>query len=119
MTSAVLGSNINKIGKYAFFVCDNLTFVTCYNSTPPEVGDSAFGTAGDHYKIPLYVPKNSIELYKSTAGWKEFNPILPIDSAHEEIDHVTIKVKSNKILRNGMIIIKNGNKTYSITGNEL
>ena len=119
MTSAVLGSNINKIGKYAFFVCDNLTFVTCYNSTPPEVGDSAFGTAGDHYKIPLYVPENSIELYKSTAEWKEFNPILPIDSAHEEVDHVTFKVAPNKILQDGMIIINSGNKKYSITGNEL
>ena len=57
-----------------------------------------FFGGGDCTNCTLYVPAESIELYKAAEGWKEFGNILPIDesSAITEIqqdkadEHVTV-----------------------------
>ncbi|MBQ5379486.1 MAG: hypothetical protein IIU10_04670, partial [Paludibacteraceae bacterium] len=68
----------------------------------------------------LYVPEESIGLYQTADVWKEFNPILPIQNT-EGIDDVNSSVKhnTNKLLRNGQILILRGNKTYTLTGQEV
>lgn len=62
--------------------------IICRATTPPSVGyintDGRFQetTFYDYYKplseYVLYVPAESIELYKSANAWKEFGKILPI-----------------------------------------
>ena len=62
--------------------------VICRATTPPEVGyidtngKFVITTLYDHYKslleYTLYVPTESLELYKNDNAWKEFGKILPL-----------------------------------------
>ena len=63
------------IADRAFYGCSSLTSISSMNTTPPSVGGS-----WTFYKvnksIPLYVPKQSVEAYKSAEGWKDFTNII-------------------------------------------
>ena len=62
--------------------------VICRATTPPEIGylntngNFVKTTLYDHYKslseYTLYVPTESLELYKNDNAWKEFGKILPL-----------------------------------------
>ena len=54
----------------AFFGCDSLTNVYCKAITPPRGGDYMFEYNATNRKI--YVPRNSVDAYKSADGWKEY-----------------------------------------------
>ena len=63
--------------------------VICRAITPPEVvyldvsGEYVKTTFYDYYKslseYTLYVPTESLELYKNDNAWKEFGKILPLN----------------------------------------
>ena len=69
-------SSVTSMGYQVFSGCSSLTYITCKAVTPPTLGFGAF-TAVDK-SIPLYVPGQSIELYRVADQWKEFFNILPI-----------------------------------------
>ena len=77
LTSVTIGKNVTTIGTAAFLMCYGLTSVTAYNPIPVDI---AFGGV-DCTKCTLYVPAESVELYKAAEGWKEFGKILPIDES--------------------------------------
>lgn len=61
-------ASVKSIGADAFYKCSRLTYVTIDAIEPPElIGGNNFETnAGDI----LYVPKASLEAYKSSAKWR-------------------------------------------------
>lgn len=63
------GSNLNKIGKYAFYRCSSLTHVYIRTANPPTLGDNAFEQCSE--KLKIYVPKESLDAYKAAPGWSE------------------------------------------------
>ena len=65
-----IGNNINKIGDAAFVNCKNLISVYCKATTPPAGGKAMFTNNATNRKI--YVPRESVEAYKSADGWKEY-----------------------------------------------
>ena len=71
LTDITLPNSITSIGEMAFFRCTELTEITIKATTPPSVYDS-----GSFYRInlniPVYVPQESLELYKNADVWKEF-----------------------------------------------
>ena len=83
LTSITIPNSVTRIGKEAFDQCYDLLSVTCEATTPPELGQYAFSSP--NIPIPLYVPAVSANAYKAAYGWKDFNPILPIDGGEEEI----------------------------------
>lgn len=128
LTSVTIGSGIESIGAYAFASCNALQSVTCLAVVPPTMGSyiyegNPWGVfAGvDCSVIPLYVPEQSIDAYKAAAQWKDFNPILPVSSTEEGIDEITSGQShmTNKVLHNGQLFIIRGDKTYTITGQEI
>jgi len=77
----------------SFFDCPNLKSVTCEAVEPPSSLDGAFyfyqcmeGPCIPDYisKVKLYVPCNSIEMYKTYRSWNGFGEYLPIPSSCKE-----------------------------------
>lgn len=125
LTSITIPNGVTTIGERAFHDCSSLTSVTIPNSVK-NIGDAAFGWCSYISKIiskienpfaidwptfsnyaysdaTLYVPKGTIDKYKSTEGWKEFANIK--EETSTGIDQVTSD--EPQILRHYTI---NGNK---------
>ena len=72
LTTLTIGSGVTTIGSMAFLVCSGLTTIYNYALTPQEVDNRTF------LMVPvaactLYVPEESVELYKAAPVWKNFN----------------------------------------------
>ena len=66
LTSITIPNSVTSIGNNAFNNCVNLKSFTFKGSTPPELEINSIFTASS--KIPVYVPANSIEVYKDALG---------------------------------------------------
>jgi hypothetical protein len=74
LTSVTIGSSVTSIGKGAFAWCNSLTSVSNLNPAPQSIVPYVFDEVniGD---ATLYVPAQSVALYKATAIWKDFGTI--------------------------------------------
>jgi len=78
LESVVLGNSVGDMGRGVFAGCGNLSSVTCYATTAPWTWSDTFDEA--HYQqVTLYVPKASLEKYRSASNWKRFSRIVGID----------------------------------------
>lgn len=96
--SLTIPSSVNTIGEGTFFGCSGFTgsltipisvktiepyaFMDCkfnkieaLNTNPPEAKEFSFAWL---YSLPLYVPKESVNIYKTAPEWKLFTQILPL-----------------------------------------
>ena len=79
LSDVTIGNGVNTIYADAFYNCKNLRSITCNAINPPTLSMDKTGVFyGVDKSIPLYVPGESIEDYKSANGWKDFYNILPI-----------------------------------------
>ena len=69
LTSITIGSGVISIGDWAFFYCTNLTSITVEAVTPPSLGNYVFDDANN---CPIYVPAESVNVYKSASGWSTY-----------------------------------------------
>ena len=79
LESIIIPENVASIDEYAFFNCKKLMNVYCKRSTPPTGKSNmflAYREEGSKEYCPIncqiYVPRNSVEAYKSAEGWKEY-----------------------------------------------
>jgi hypothetical protein len=63
LTSITIPKSVTSIDECAFLICSNLTSITFEGSTPPKFGYDVFDDINKSI-IPVYVPANSIEVYK-------------------------------------------------------
>ena len=138
LTEVVIPSSITGIGNNAFKGCVNLQAITVYNPTPinlSSVGTRGEGTRSDGSIFDgvnkalciLYVPDESVELYKKALVWRDFQHIVPLSTNTTGINGITQtedepfdiynlqgqKVKSKATNLNGLpkgIYIINGKK---------
>ena len=91
-----LGSNLQEIGTSAFSG-NRFNEITSEPSNPPTVNNYNFGYT--NYEKPLYVPQESVELYKTANVWKEFKYINPIGVDASKISlnktEASLKVKES------------------------
>ena len=88
LTSVTIPNSVTSIGDGAFQNCSSLTSVTCEAINPPECGgddpyNGIWVFSGVDKSIPLYVPAQSIDLYKAADQWKDFTYILPIPNVEQ------------------------------------
>lgn len=90
ITGVVILGQINRIGNSAFNHCDALTKFVCYTITPPDATD--YHVFDNMPLKTVYVPAESVDLYKSALVWKNFE-ILPIEGAGiNDVKGVDVKV---------------------------
>ena len=76
LASITIPNSVTNIGDYAFSGCTGLPEITCLAEVPPTIQSNTFNNI--RRSIPLYVPEESVDLYKSATYWKEFTNIQPI-----------------------------------------
>ena len=76
-----LPSTLVEIRPSAFSSITGITKVTCLATTPPNSGE--YFTNDVYQNATLYVPMNSVELYRAAAGWCNFQNIVGIDTGDE------------------------------------
>lgn len=108
--SVIIGNGVKNIGEMALFSCSSLISITSNAVVPPTLGNNVF-LAVDK-TIPLYVPQNSIPLYKKAEQWKDFY----IPTAIDEIHACNIYSKTAKTLHDGKIFINTNQQVYDIQG---
>lgn len=77
LTSLTIGSGVTRIANYAFYGCP-LKKILNYAETPQTCGEHYAYSDIDAFDIDkstcvLYVPTESVELYKKHIDWKDFN----------------------------------------------
>ncbi len=107
LTSVTIPKNVTSIGHDAFSGCSGLTSVTCLAEQVPSTDTYLFSGVNTE-NATLYVPKASVEIYKSQAPWNSFGTIeafryYDIDGIRYEIDVET----------NDVAVIANSSNKYT------
>ena len=77
LTEVTIGKNIKTLKK-VFYSCHRIAKVTCRAIVPPELDGQSFENEV-YANAELFVPRNSLELYKTSPYWQTFVHILPFD----------------------------------------
>jgi hypothetical protein len=90
LTGITIPETVSSYGHYAFYGCTGLSSVYSARSTPVDLS-SSYGVFINinMNTCTLYVPKGSIELYRSAVQWNSFKNIESIGSADLKTVHVT------------------------------
>lgn len=76
LKSVTIPAEVTTIEDLAFVQCTSLTELTCLATKPPTIGYEVFFLVPT-YIATLYVPDESVDLYKAADTWKTFN-VKPI-----------------------------------------
>lgn len=76
--------SVTSIGDYAFLNCTSLTNVYCEPTTPPAGSNNMFST---HAGLKIYVPTESVEIYKEADGWKDYADYIVSDISLQRFTH--------------------------------
>lgn len=83
LTSLTIPSTITKIGGGTFAGSLKLKTITCKSITPPQINpqDYFYGSRltfpeSAYSNATVYVPKGSLDRYKTAEGWKNFTTII-------------------------------------------
>ena len=90
--SLYLPSSLIILGGCAFWWCDNLNKIECEAKKPPVTGGSQYGIFTNENFINLYVPAESLNLYKTAKEWKDFKYINPIGGG--SVESITLNTTS-------------------------
>ena len=109
-----LPASIRKIGDNCFALCGKLEQIVINSTTPPEIAAKTFFDVAR--QIPVYVPADCVDAYKSDPLWGEFN--IQGQQSPEAIDQITNDPSpmTNKIIKDNQLLIIRGDKTYTLTG---
>ena len=120
LTSIKLPESLKSVGDSAFYGCSNLIYIESKAVTPPALkSEKVFkGCNSSDPKglkgITLVVPDQSLSLYKKAEYWKDF-----FESSEGIVDVQSDDAPCTKVLRDGKIYIKHGDRLYDLTGAEV
>ncbi|MBO6075133.1 MAG: leucine-rich repeat protein [Paludibacteraceae bacterium] len=106
LTSITIPNSVTSIGGSAFSGCSSLISVYNYAATPQAIYSNVF------YELnlstcTLYVPEESIELYRAADVWKEFGSIIAIPSTEVETEEYNINYlnKSGNVIDSELVTL--------------
>ena len=71
LASVTIPDSVTEIGDYGFYKCSALADIYCMAAVPPTLGGSEVFT-GVPSELKIYVPRASVEAYKSALYWKDY-----------------------------------------------
>ncbi len=118
LTSVSIGKDVTKINESAFYNCENLSSLRTYATIPATIYSSTFDGV-NKFSCTLYVPNESVDMYKSASGWRDFYNIQGFD-AQSSIENVIEDSATRKFYHNGMlyILLPDGTR-YDATGKKI
>ena len=112
-----LPSTVQEIGDNGFALCAKLQKIHVKATTPPTIKAKTFFDVNRH--IPVYVPDEVVDAYKDDPYWSEFD-IQGESKAPSAVDNIpSVVTNTQKIMRNGQLIILRDGKTYNVMGVEV
>ena len=112
-TQLSLPASVVTIGDNAFALCSKLDEIHVNAVLPPDIMAKTFYEVSR--ETPVYVPEESIDIYKNHIYWGELNII----DTRQGIEGVGAEGKAHKIVRDGQILIIRGDRTFTTTGAEV
>ena len=124
LASVTIPNSVTDIGEWAFAYCSSLASIYNYATTPQTIVDEVFGNPSyapcvDKSICKLYVPTESVAAYQNADVWKEFTNIIGVVAPQGISDPSAKYDESRKLLRDGQVLILRGDKTYTVTGQEI
>lgn len=95
LTAIAIPSSVKSIGGGAFLDCTSLASVTCLPPTPPEQGEGMYIPIFDsntYENGKLYVPSESVPLYRDAFPWYYFSYIEDLAGMEEVTNENGVKV---------------------------
>ena len=81
LTSVNIGESVTTIGDGAFLFCDAITSVTCLAKECPVCDKGLWNNIFSVFDTAtLYVPKQSIDAYKTTDPWSNFVNVVALEA---------------------------------------
>lgn len=113
-----LPASVQSIGDNTFALCAKLQKIVVNAPVPPSIQAKTFFDVTR--QIPVFVPDESISAYENNALWGEFD-IQGISHMPSAIDQINRQpnVKSQKLMKDGQILILRGEQTYTVMGQEV
>lgn len=109
-----LPASLKSMGDEEFYEDTNLKEIKCLATTPPTCTTKTFDGL-DKTKIKVIVPAGTAAKYKKATGWKD----LKISDGTEAVENVSVHGTTVKTIENGQVLIHAGDKTYTVTGQEV
>jgi hypothetical protein len=113
---------VTNIAGGTFHNCSSLTIVICKAILVPSTGEDVFAYVPISSAV-LYVPDESVDIYKYMYPWDGFGTILPISQLPTDVEDVQISSDKDtsvkKVIRNGQVVILHNDKSYNIMGQEV
>lgn len=86
LTEVTIGNSVTSIGEWAFAYCEGLTKMRIEAVNPPAIYDNTFEWVDK--SIPLYVPAESVEAYRTADYWEYFINVLE-DLSNSAVEDIT------------------------------
>ena len=103
-----LPASIRRLGIATFFRCSNLTTVEIESIVPPIIANEDDGVIFSRSGIQeIIVPNNSVNTYKTTAGWREYADKIRgknSNSNNDDNESNDTSVPEGVIIENGVLV---------------
>ena len=118
MSDVKLPASLRQIGDNAFALCQKIGRMDVDAVTPPEVETKTFYAVSR--QTPVYVPDESYSTYKNHPLWGELN-IIGRSQAPTSLNQTSQEpiANSQKLIKDGQLLILRGDRTYTLTGQEV
>lgn len=93
----LLPASIVNIGDFVFNQYSSLSNIYCFAEIPPTILPNSL--QGVPYDLTVWVPRKSVELYKTTEGWSKYN-IQPLEvKEYEGYLYMNLYLYSNRMMQ--------------------